>query len=90
MDQPTPQPGQRTVMQQLAPYMNLGAQLTTPILVMGAVGWYADEQWHTTPTWLVVGLVAGIGLGGFQFIRTVRRLTRDDEQQRMKRGNSGS
>lgn len=77
-------------MQQLAPYMNLGTQLTMPILVMGAVGWYADTKWHTAPTWLVVGMVCGIGLGGMQFIRTVRRLTRDDEQQRMKRGNSGS
>jgi F0F1-type ATP synthase assembly protein I len=72
-----PKPSESTsVMQQLAPYMHLGTQLTLSIVMCGAAGWYADTRYGTEPWLLVVGLVLGMVVGVLQFIRTVRRLDR--------------
>lgn len=69
-----PKAGGESVMRQLAPYLALGTQLTVSVLVCGAMGWYLDEYLGTTPWWLLAGLLVGVAVGGWQFIRIVRKL----------------
>jgi F0F1-type ATP synthase assembly protein I len=61
-------------MRQLAPYLNLGAQMATTILVLGGVGWWIDSTWQSTPWGLIVGLLLGSALGLTQFLRMIQQL----------------
>lgn len=57
-------------MQQLGPYMGLGFQLAAAMVVFGAIGWWLDERWGTTPWLLVVGVLLGAVGGMISIIRT--------------------
>jgi F0F1-type ATP synthase assembly protein I len=65
----TPRPAQSTL-QQLGPYMGLGFQLAAAMAVFGAIGWWLDERWKTTPWLLVVGVLLGAVGGMISIIRT--------------------
>lgn len=56
-------------MKQLAPVMNLGIELAVIIGVFGAIGWFIDTTFDTSPVWLVVLLVFGSIGGLYRFIR---------------------
>lgn len=62
-------------MQQLAPYMALGAQLAGSVLVLAALGWWIDTSYATEPIGIVVGVVLGSIAGLTHFLRSVTRLT---------------
>jgi len=62
-------------MRQLAPYLSLGTQLAASVLVMGGLGWFADDYFGTTPWLLVVGLSLGSTVGLIQFLRAVTALS---------------
>ncbi len=68
-------------MQELAPYMTLGTQLTLTVLVFAAVGWFFDTRNGTLPIWTgaLSGLGAGIGLANL--IRSLIRLSRKNTGQ---------
>lgn len=72
-------------MRQLAPYLNLGAQMAVTIVALGAAGWWFDSWKGSTPWGLIVGLVLGSTLGLVQFLRMVQQLlarpkeTNDDD-----------
>lgn len=68
-------------MQQLAPYMSLGTQLTMTVIVLGVVGWYVDEKVGSRPTWLITGVIVGSVVGFTQFFRTLGRLLRNDKER---------
>lgn len=67
-------------MQQLAPIFTLGAQLAASVLVCTALGWWIDTRYATEPIGIVAGVVLGSVVGLTHFLRTVIRLT--SEQQR--------
>jgi F0F1-type ATP synthase assembly protein I len=71
----TSRPKQST-MQQLGPYMGLGFQLAAAMVVFGAIGWWLDERWGTTPWLLVVGVLLGAVGGMISIIRTSIRSAR--------------
>lgn len=66
----TPKNSRQSTMQQLAPYMGLGMQLAAAMVVFGALGWWLDERFGTTPWLLVVGIVLGATGGMIHLIRT--------------------
>jgi len=45
-------------------YAGLGFQFAAAILVLGGLGYWADEKLHTKPLFLIVGVLAG-ATGGF-------------------------
>lgn len=61
-------------MRQMAPYLNLGAQMAVTILVLGGAGWWIDSKWQTTPWGLIIGLMLGSALGLTQFLRMIQQL----------------
>ncbi len=63
----------QSTLQDLGPYMGMGMQLAAAMVVFGAVGWYADKAWGTTPWLMVVGLVAGAVGGMINLIRISTR-----------------
>jgi len=74
--------GPATVMQQVAPYMALGSQLTVTVLLLGGIGWLADEHYGWTPWGLVGGLCVGSCVGFVQFLRSVQRLLAADQRRK--------
>jgi F0F1-type ATP synthase assembly protein I len=65
----------RSPMQQLAPYMALGGQLSGTVLVCTALGWWIDTILASEPIGIVSGALLGSIVGLTQFLRTVRRMT---------------
>lgn len=70
------------VMQQVAPYMALGTQLSVTVLFLGGMGWLADNHWNSTPWGLIVGLCLGSVVGFVQFLRSVKRLLAADAKRK--------
>jgi F0F1-type ATP synthase assembly protein I len=56
--------------QQLAPYMGLGIQLAAAMVAFGALGWWLDGKFGTTPWLLIVGIMLGATGGMIHLIRT--------------------
>lgn len=69
-------------MQQLAPYMALGSQLTVTVLLLGGIGWLVDDHYGWTPWGLVTGLCLGACVGFVQFLRSVRQLLEADKKRK--------
>lgn len=67
-------------MQELAPYMTIGSQLTFTVLVMAAIGWWLDNRWSTAP--LMTGICAGVGavVGLVTMIRYLTNLSKSRMQ----------
>lgn len=68
-----------SAMQQAAPYLGLGVQLASTVLVCGAVGYWVDIQLLSSPIGVLTGVVIGSVVGMVQFFRTVQRLSQRKE-----------
>lgn len=68
-----------SAMQQAAPYLGLGVQLASTVLVCGAVGYWVDIQFLSSPIGVLTGVVVGSVVGMVQFFRTVQRLSQRKE-----------
>ena len=69
-----------SAMQQIAPYLSLGVQLASTVLVCGAVGYWADIKLGSTPVGVLSGVVIGSVVGMIQFFRTVQRLAKSAQR----------
>ena len=69
-------------MRQLAPYLNLGSQLTVTVLFLGGIGWLIDEKSGSEPWGLVVELLLGCAIGFYQFLKSLQQLLEKDKQKR--------
>lgn len=58
------------IMNDIAPYVSLGAQLCGSVAVAGGIGWWLDNTLGTSPWLLVTLLIFGIIAGMTVFIRT--------------------
>ncbi|MEO5931422.1 MAG: AtpZ/AtpI family protein [Candidatus Kapaibacterium sp.] len=69
-----PQKKPRTsTMQDLAPYMGMGLQLAAAMTLFGALGWWLDKTFGTSPWLLVVGMLLGATGGMINIIRISTR-----------------
>ena len=68
-----------SAMQQAAPYLGLGVQLASTVLVCGGVGFWVDTQLLSSPVGVLTGVVIGSVVGMVQFFRTVQRLSQRKE-----------
>ena len=51
----------------------IGLQLAVAVLAGLGLGYLADRAVHTSPWFLLVGLLLGVVLGGLSVVRTVRK-----------------
>ena len=65
---------------ELAPYLSLGSQLTVTILIIGAVGWWLDQRFGTSPMWIVVCLIIGVFIGMYNLLRTLSALSKREKE----------
>lgn len=72
--------GSGSVMQELAPYLNLGTQLTASIVLTGALGWWLDSTFNTSPVLVVVGLCFGVIAGMVHFFKQISVLLKRQEE----------
>ncbi len=64
------------IVRQLAPYMALGWQMAVTICLLGGIGWWVDSRFDSSPLGMLVGLLAGAGIGLIQFLRTIGQLSK--------------
>lgn len=57
-------------MQQLGPYMTMGITLAASMCAFGALGWWLDGRFGTTPWLLAAGAIIGATGGMISVIRT--------------------
>jgi len=57
-------------------YTQAGLLLITPMLVLGAIGYWLDGKFRTAPWLLLAGLVVGMAAGFTSFVRLVQELPR--------------
>ena len=59
------------------PYLNLAYVLIASILMMGAIGWFGDKYFQTKPVLTIIGIFSGLGLGFYNFFKSIDRLEND-------------
>jgi ATP synthase protein I len=57
----------------------IGLQLAASVLVGLGLGYFADRAFHTSPWFLLVGLLLGILAGGYSVVRMVMKEMRRSE-----------
>jgi F0F1-type ATP synthase assembly protein I len=57
-------------------FLGLGSLNAVSWLTGFLLGWLADDRWHTAPLFVVLGLLAGVGLGAVASYKEVRRYLR--------------
>ena len=71
----------QSTMQQLGPYLGLGFQLVAATVAFGALGYWLDGRFGTSPWMLVIGLVLGAAGGMISFIRTALKAGKSGTKQ---------
>jgi F0F1-type ATP synthase assembly protein I len=57
--------------------VGIGFEFVVSVVALGAVGWYLDRKWNTTPWLLIAGLVLGLITGIWTMLRTALREFKD-------------
>ncbi|MEK7103019.1 MAG: AtpZ/AtpI family protein [Patescibacteria group bacterium] len=58
----------------LALALNIGWQITLPLVVLALLGRYLDSLFHTSPLLFLVGIIVAIIFSSWLVIRTVTRV----------------
>lgn len=57
------------ILKDIAPYLNLGWQLVSTILIMALIGWGLDSWFTTKPLFIIIFSFLGCIIGMYDFIR---------------------
>lgn len=57
------------ILKDLGPYLNLGWQLVSTILIMALIGWGLDSWLKTKPLFIIIFTFLGCIIGMYDFIR---------------------
>lgn len=69
------------IYKELAPFMNLGLELTIPIGLGAIIGWQLDKKYDSDPTWLIVCSLIGIVVGFYIFFKTVLNIEKNKKKK---------
>lgn len=64
----------------LGPYLNIGYFFAASVTVMTLLGYYLDKKWQTDPWLTVCGAFLGIGMGFYNFFKTVLNLDKKERK----------
>jgi F0F1-type ATP synthase assembly protein I len=59
--------------QRAGPAATASYTLIGGILLLGGLGYWADETWGTSPGWLLTGLFVGIAAGFYAIVKSTLR-----------------
>lgn len=66
----------------VAPYLDLGLRFAAAATLFGLLGHWVDGKLHTTPTFLIIGVMLGAAGGFVNIYRTVMRLTEEEKREK--------
>lgn len=61
----------KKAMREISPYISLGMQFVTPVLMGVLGGYYLDKHYDTKPVWTLILALAGIAIGFYNFFKIV-------------------
>jgi F0F1-type ATP synthase assembly protein I len=64
----------------LAPYLNIGYFFGVSVTGLTLLGYYLDRRWQTDPWLTLVGATLGIGMGFYNFFKTVFAMEKKDRK----------
>jgi ATP synthase protein I len=65
-----------------APYLDLGLRFAAAATLFGLLGHWLDGKLHTTPMFLIIGVMLGGAAGFVNIYRTVTRLTEEEKRKK--------
>jgi len=66
--------GTASSFQKAAPYINISYVLIASMGMLGALGWWLDNQFLTKPALTVIGIMGGLFLGLYNLYKVVTKL----------------
>lgn len=63
----------------LGPYLNIGYFFAASVTLLTLLGYYLDKKWQTDPWLTLAGAVLGIGMGFYNFFKTVFSIEKDEK-----------
>jgi F0F1-type ATP synthase assembly protein I len=60
--------------QKAAPYINISYVLIASIAMLGALGWWLDDQFSTKPLLTIFGILGGLFLGFYHLFKVIKKL----------------
>ena len=64
----------------VGPYLTLGIQFITTILLCVFAGHWADGKFDTSPIFILIGSLVGIAAGFYHFFKVVLKMDRKSEE----------
>ncbi len=68
----------------VAPYLDLGLRFAAAATLFGLLGHWVDGKLHTTPAFLIIGVMLGGAAGFINIYRTVMRLTEEEKRKKSR------
>jgi F0F1-type ATP synthase assembly protein I len=69
-------------LKEVAPYLDLGLRFAAAATLFGLLGYWLDGKLHTTPMFLIIGVMLGGAAGFVNIYRTVTRLTEEEKRKK--------
>jgi F0F1-type ATP synthase assembly protein I len=71
-----------SVVREAAPYLGLGIQLATAVILFYFIGKWADEKFDTSPWLMLLGVMVGTAGGFIKFFKTVIELSKKESTKK--------
>ena len=62
------------VFQKYLQYSTLGFEFVSALVIFLLMGYFADKYFDTRPVGILIGAIAGVGLGLYSFIRNAMKI----------------
>jgi F0F1-type ATP synthase assembly protein I len=64
--------------QKAAPYINISYVLIASMAMLGALGWWLDQEFMTRPLLTVLGILFGLFLGLYNLFKVISKMEKED------------
>lgn len=71
-----------SILKELAPYLNLGIQLTITVCLGALFGWWLDSKFNAKPLFLIIFSFLGVIIGFYNFFKTISQLEKKKKEKK--------